>query len=474
MYILLAILLFVLILVVRALRFKPKQIKREEAVKPNFDYEKYKNDMIDLIKCKTVSYIDESLQDFDEFYRLQDILKVKFPLLHEKAELTKIDKTGLLYRIKGRDSSKANVLMAHYDVVPVVQELWTQDAFSGIIIDDVMYGRGTIDTKGTFCGILEAVEFSLSENYVSEYDLYLSFSGNEETTGETCRNIVKHLVDNNIDINFVLDEGGAVVSNTFPGVKEDTAMIGIGEKGLCNIKLSLNSDGGHASTPKKHTIVGQLAKCAVLIENNPFKTEYTSAVAATFDTLGRYSSFAYKILFANLWCFLPLLKLVCSLIGNELGAMMRTTAAITVSKGSDAYNVLPPTAELGLNLRLLGSTTVDKAVEHLRKTIKNDNVKIEVVNGENPSRISDTDCKQWDMLSSVVASVWPEAIVAPYLMVACSDSRSYSKISDKVYRFSAMTLSKAERGTMHGHDERIPLKTLFTIFDFYYNLLKKL
>ena len=337
-----------------------------------------------------------------------------------------------------------------------------------------MWGRGTLDTKGTFCSILEAVEFSLGENYQSEYDLYLAFSGNEETTGSTCAAMVQYFVKNNIDINMVLDEGGAVVSKAFPGVKEDTAMIGIAEKGQCNIKLSLVSDGGHASTPKKHTIIGQLAKCAVNIEKKPFKTEYPLAVAKTFDCLGRYSSFTYKILFANLWCFLPILKLVCSSIGKELGAMVRTTCAITRAEGSDAYNVLPPEASLGLNLRLLGSSTAENAKEYITKVIANDNVKVELVTANDPSSTACTDCEQWKMLSQVVKAVWPEAIVAPYLMVASTDSRAYAKISDKVYRFSAMTLSAEERALIHSNDERIPLKTLFTIFDFYYNLLKKL
>ena len=468
------LLLWIVVLFIRGALFLPEKKQGMKAEAINVNRDKIIEDMSALIQCKTISDRDAAKIDEAEFEKFRQEIKNRFPKVHSACKLEYIGKNGLLYYLEGDEHDKPSVCMAHYDVVPVEESSWDQPAFSGKIENDYIWGRGTLDTKGTLCGILEAAEQLLIEGFKPKQDLYFSFSGEEEIDGNTCGDIVTYLQNKGIRPAFVLDEGGAIVSKVFPGVSRECALIGVGEKGSVNLEFSMESKGGHASTPPVHTILGQLSQAVVNIEKHPFKSQMTRPVLEMFNTLGPHSSFAYRVLFANLWCFKPVLDLICKLSGGELNAMMRTTCAVTKMQGSAAFNVLPPKASFGINMRLLGHDSIDSAKSYLQKVIKNDEISIHVVNGMNPSIYSDTKCSQYHMLEDVILESWPDILVSPYLMMACSDSRHYCRITDNVYRFSAMRLSKEERGMIHGHNERIPINTLLQTVEFYIRLFKRI
>ena len=472
--VLVLLVVFVAILLVRTLLFVPRELPPVQQDTITVDREKIVNDMISMIQCKTVSNRDDALVDWGEYKKFQELLRERFPLVHQHCTLEHVGKTGLLYHWQGKSAQEPSVCMAHYDVVPIDEEGWDKPAFEGILEDGYIWGRGTLDTKGTLCGVMEAAEQLLSEGYVPAHDVYFSFSGEEEIDGDSCKEIVRYLEQHGIWPALVLDEGGAVVENSFPGVSQECAMVGIGEKGSVNMDFVIESQGGHASTPPPHTILGQLSEAVTRIERSPFRRQLTKPVQEMFDTLGRYSTFAYRLIFANLWCFLPLLDIICKKSGGELNAMMRSTVAVTRMEGSKAYNVLPPKASFGINMRLMGEDTIDYATSYLQKVIGNDAIQPQLVNGMNPSIYSETSCDAWDKVVRVIHNTWPEAVVSPYLMMACSDSRHYCRITDRVYRFSAMKLSKEERAMIHGNNERIPVDTLVKTVEFYVRFLREL
>jgi carboxypeptidase PM20D1 len=259
----------------------------------------------------------------------------------------------------------------------------------------------------------------------------------------------------------------------FPGVKAPCGLIGIGEKGMMNVEYAVRSRGGHASAPPVHTPVRTLSEACLKVIKHPFKMHINRPAAELFDTLGRHSSFLYKLIFANLWCFRPALDLICRLSGGEINALVRTTTAFTQLEGSTGRNVLPTKASMISNMRLNPGDTVASAQAYLKKVVNDDRVEIRVRDAFEASPVSRMDCDAYQTLSATITETWPGVIVSPYLMVQCADARHYGPLSNQVYRFCPMALSKEERQTIHGNNERIPLNTICKAVEFYIRLMKQ-
>ena len=464
---------FIAVILVRTLKFKPKAqpVFSQESV--SFDQDAAIDALAQLIRCKTISYSDHSLEDDAEFEKLISLLPSLYPNVFKVCSFDRFPHRGLLFKWPGKTAGEPAVMMAHYDVVPVNEENWEKPPFDAIIEDGCMWGRGTLDTKGTFNGVLFAADTLIAQGFVPAHDVYFAFSGGEEVNGKGAPNIVQYFVEQGITPAMVVDEGGAVVENVFPGVKAPCGLIGIAEKGMMNAQFRTVSAGGHASAPKPHTPVGVLARACTRIEGHPFKAHIEGPAAQMFDTLGRHSTFLYRMIFANMWCFGWVIDLLGRMSGGEMNALVRTTVAFTQMEGSSARNVIPPEAKMVANMRLNPSDTVAGALEYLKKTVADESVEITALESNEPSRVSRTDCEGWDKVAAAVSETWPGCIVAPYLMVQCSDSRHYGRISDKVYRFSAMDLTAAERATIHGNNEKVRLEGICRAVEVYIRLMRK-
>lgn len=464
---------FLAVILIRAALFRPKSQPVANPAPVEFDRQAATDALAALVRCKTISYHDHSLEDDAEFEKLIALLPQLYPNVFKACSFDRLPDRALLFRWPGKATENPSVMMSHYDVVPVDEKKWQEPPFSAVIKDGCLWGRGTLDTKGTFNAVLSAANHLIAQGFVPENDVYFAFSGGEEVNGKGADNIVQYFVEQGITPALVVDEGGAVVENVFPGVKAPCGMIGIAEKGMMNVRYSVVSNGGHASAPKPNSPVPVLAKAIRRLEKHPFKMKLNQPAALMFDTLGRHSTFLYRVIFANMWCFGWIIGLLGRLSGGDMNALVRTTVAFTQLEGSTARNVIPTEASAVSNMRLNPLDNVASAKEYLVKTVNDPKVSVTVLESFEPSRISRTDCSAWDTVAAAVSETWPGCIVTPYLMVQCSDSRHYGRISDRVYRFSAMDLTSEERRSIHGNNERIRLETIGKSVEFYIRLMEK-
>lgn len=465
----LCILLFVLLL--RAALFRPRQEAFEPMEKPRLDETEAAEQLAQLIRCKTVSSRDPALVDEAEFTKFRALLIKLFPNVHKTCTRELIN-GGLLYRWAGQTVDDPGILMAHYDVVPVDEAGWDMDPFAGVIRDGSLWGRGALDTKCSLFGILAAAERLIAEGFVPAHDLYFSFGSDEEVEGKAAHAIVETLKARGVRPAFVLDEGGTIVTDFLPGMKTPLAVIGVGEKGQVDLELTLRGKSGHAAYPPRHTLIGRMSKIVRRVEKKQFKMKLTKPVRQLIDVLGRTLPFPVRIVLANTWFFMPLIKLACRFIPVG-GALMRTTIAFTQTQGSKASNVLPDHVTAVANFRLSEGETVESVVRHVRKAARCKDLETRVLKGNLPTPNSPAEGPHWQRIKNAVHATWPDTLVAPYLMFMCSDSSQFCAICENVYRFSPMVCTNEQVASIHSNNEHIKTENITQIIEFYEALIRQ-
>lgn len=413
----------------------------------------------ELVQCRTVS--EPELREESEFERFRALFADLYPRLHAELELTMFDSGAMLFRWIGRSADDPIVLMAHYDVVPAPLEQWDRDPFSGAIVDTpdglIIHGRGVLDNKGSLVIIAEAVEQLLAEGHVPSHDVWLSFGADEEVGGAGCVEVVDHLETLGVRPWLVSDEGGAIADDVLPGLSGLNAMVAVVEKGTNNIELVARGGGGHASTPAPNGATARLARAIVAIEENPGPTFLSPVVFEMIAALGDDLPAPLRALAVNAGKAKPVVGQLLTRLGKETASMVRSSVAVTQLSASPAKNVLATEARANLNVRLAVGDTQAAFIERLLKLLDGLDVEIAAVEGNNPPPISRTDNAAFAHFKAAVAAIDPAPYdstrVVPYIQTGATDSRVFTRISDSVYRFSPLKMSRPQRDSIHAPNE---------------------
>ena len=457
---LLASLIHTLLIPSRVSTYRPDPDPKREA--------EYAGKLSRMVQCETVS-IPETNQR-EKFLAFHRVLEELFPLVHAQLEKTEID-GNLLFFWKGRSSERPLVLMSHQDVVPAEGE-WLHGPFSGDLADGKVWGRGASDTKCSVMAFFQAVEELLKQGYVPESDVWLSSSCTEEWAGDGCPKLVAELERRGVRPWLVCDEGGGIITDPIGGIHGNFAMIGVFEKGKADVRLTARSGGGHASAPSAHSPIARLAAFVNEMETKPvFRRRMPGEVAAMFRTLAPYASFPLKWVFSNLWLFTPVLLKVLPSISAQAGAMIRTTAAFTMQSGSDAFNVMPQKATLGVNLRFIPHQGMEESLAIVRRLAEKHQLDMEVFHASDATRPVDIHGEAFQTVQRVVAQTFPGCAGSPYVMTGATDARFYHKICDNVVRFAPVIYGPEQMKGMHGLNENIETACLPGAVDFYKNLI---
>ncbi|KZT53554.1 carboxypeptidase S [Calocera cornea HHB12733] len=327
---------------------------------------------------------DERWEKFGPFHAW---LEGAFPSVHTAFKKETVNTWGLVFTWEGTDSSlKPIMLTGHQDVVPVEEntyDQWTQPPFSGYFDGEWVWGRGSCDDKGGLVAIMIAMESLVKQGFVPARTIILSFGFDEEASGlkgagEIGKLLLARYGEDSVAL--LVDEGAGY--SEIMGAMYATP--GVGEKGMFDARLTVNTKGGHSSTPPKHTGIGILSSLVTAVEANPIPprltranpfystlvciAEYSPDVPKKARSLIKRSQKSDKAL-AKLgeWALESLPAGVAVLpIGPSL---MSTTQAVDLIQGGVKVNALPEQSWAVVNHRVSVSDSPAVVQAHLTELL---------------------------------------------------------------------------------------------------------
>ena len=469
LFLFLLLLIVIAIMIYRIISYQVEVESVDPIAKLTVD-SKAKSNLAEAISIRTVSFENE--EDFDsvQFQKFNDFLAETYPLLHQKAEHKVFSQYSHLFKLTGLNPTADPILlMGHSDVVPIASPaIWTFHPFTEGVKNDTIYGRGCIDDKSSMISILEAIEQLLREGFQPKKTIYFAFGHDEEVSGTRGAAVIsKYLEDNNVKLDFVLDEGGALTQGLVPGIDQPTAVIGIAEKGYVTYELSTQMVGGHSSKPERETSIDVLASAISKLKSNPFPRKMTPVLEMFMEKIGPHMDFRSRLVFSNQWLFSSLI-LDQNEKSNQGNASIRTTTAPTIFEAGIKENVIPTASRAVVNFRILPGETIETVREHIVTTLDDERVTVEIKgDGFNPSPISPIDNEAYQLISKSILEIFPSTIACPNLVIGATDARYFTNLSPNVYRFIPIKLTPKNINCFHGVDERVPVEEFENAIRFY-------
>jgi acetylornithine deacetylase/succinyl-diaminopimelate desuccinylase-like protein len=358
---------------------------------------------------------------------------------------------NLWARLEGGDKP-ALILLQHTDVVPADPKYWTTDPLSGEIRDGYLWGRGTLDMKGT--GISQLATFiSLHRSGVPlNRDVILMATADEEAGGAYGAGwLVQHRPDLFEGVGLLLNEGGGGIDRD----GEVTFSVEVTQKVPVWLRFTGVDQPGHGSRPNATNSVSRVVEALNRVRENPFEARIVPAVETLFSGLAPssgewaddYSNIANAVKQPG---FLQRLQTH----SPSLHALTRDTCSLTRMQGSNKINVVPPEAWAEIDCRILPDRPAEDFVQDIRTLVEGTGVEVEVLMAFTPA-VSSMQSELYQAIERIMNEMHPEALVLPGVSTGFTDSHFTRDLGIASYGFDPKITPESESNRLHGNDERI-------------------
>jgi len=382
---------------------------------------------------------------------------------------------GNLYaRLAGTGARRPMILLSHIDVVPADSTRWQVPPFSGEIVDGAIWGRGAQDTKGLAIMQLATVVALKRRGIPLSRDVLLVANADEEVDSEGSRWFTAQKAGLIRDAEFLLNEGGD--NELGSAGRPNSYGIDATEKVPYWLRLTVRGEPGHGSRPfpgnaaqRLSRVLGRIADWETPLILTPPAAAYLEAMATLEPDPARRA-----------WMADPAAALrdpaaVAWLTSDRYrNAILRNTVSITVLKGSTSTNVIPTEASADLDVRLLPGQQPEAFLAQLRAVMRDTTVEVSVISTPREASASPVRGPVIEAFTDAVRAMDPGGLVLPRMLTGYTDSYDYRRIGIDAYGIEAWRTTPTLTATVHGNDERVPVREVRFGVEFYYRIVEQL
>ena len=364
------------------------------------------------------------------------------------------------------------LLLGHLDVVEAFDEDWVRPPFTLTEDGTNYYARGAIDNKFGVAQLVSTFIRLKEEEFVPNREIFLVFSGDEETYMRTTRMLANELPElRNAEFALNSDSGGGELDGAG---KPLLYTLQAAEKTYATWEITVRNPGGHSSRPRLDNAIYELSDAIKAIQNFRFPVMWTEMTLSYFENMGRrldgpvgnaMRSFALdpnnekasKRLFRE-----P------SYVGTT-----RTTCVVTMLRAGHAENALPQSATATINCRIFPGILASLVEKKLISVVANPNIEFRLLDEVVESPISELRPDVVRAVSRAVHDRYPGLQIIPTMESGATDGAHFRKAGIPTFGVGSIFMNPDE-SFAHGLNERVPIKAFKDALDHWSIIIRDL
>ena len=375
------------------------------------------------------------------------------------------------------------MLLSHLDVVPSQDlEKWEVPPFSGELKDGYVWGRGSLDCKGTTAPQLMVFVKLHREGIKPKGDIAFAATADEESGGHYGPD---WLLENKFDlikVDDVVTEGGGP---EMP-LKVLYYTIQISEKGVYWTRIRTHGAAGHGSMPgpsknmaivKMMKVIEKIAKRKPPIIIQDLFKETVKAMDLPAAWITKRIITSKRLMRFGVWAAKKIF--IKEEIDHVIFPLVQNNITPTVIQSGQKVNNIPGLCEAKLDVRLLPGFDRDDLYKEMKKVLgKKLFNEVEFISiQDQPGGFTPTGTDLYQKIEQTIKNIEPGAKLVPILSPGSTDMLHFRKKGIKAYGFVPMKLgdlsAKEFSALPHGYNERVSIENLMLATRFFYDLCLK-